>query len=83
MMNNTTEQLAKALTVMVTDPKIRGFLEDNDPMALKQAQEALRNHFNKVEEVNWSPCPTDYIPTGLSAICDGKFYELTSTQIQP
>ena len=50
MMNNTTDQLAKALTVMVIDPKIRGFLEDNDPMALKQAQEALRNHFNKVEE---------------------------------
>ena len=50
MMNNTTEQLAKALTVMVIDPKIRGFLEDNDPMVLKQAQEALRNHFNNIEE---------------------------------
>ena len=49
-MNNTTDQLAKALTVMVIDPKIRSFLQDNDPMALKQAQEALRNHFNKVEE---------------------------------
>jgi len=51
MMNNT--ELAKALTVMVTDPKIRGFLEDNDPMALKQATEALRNHFNQSEKDLW------------------------------
>jgi hypothetical protein len=73
MMNNT--ELAKALTVMVTDPKIRSFLEDNDPMALKQATEALRNHFNQFEEANWNPSPTDYIPTGLSGICiDGKFW---------
>ena len=49
MMNNT--ELAKALTVMVTDPRIRSFLEDNDPMALKQAQEALRNHYSKYEDM--------------------------------
>ena len=81
--NRPIDGLTRALTVMVTDPTIRTFLENNDPMALKQAQEALRNYYNQFEEVNWSPCPTDYIPTGLSAICDGKFWELTSTQIQP
>lgn len=42
--------LTRALTVMVTDPTIRTFLEDNDPMALKQAQEALRNYFDQFEE---------------------------------
>ena len=59
-MNNTTEQLAKALTVMVIDPKIRGFLEDNDPMALKQAQEALRNHFNQIEDEKIEDTMNDY-----------------------
>jgi len=70
MMNNT--ELAKALTVMVTDPKIRSFLEDNDPMALKQATEALRNYFNQYQtthytlsgQVPWTPPigPADYYP---------------------
>jgi hypothetical protein len=59
-MSNTTEQLAKALTVMVTDPNIRGFLEDNDPMALKQAQEALRNHFNQIEKDEIEDQMNDY-----------------------
>lgn len=59
-MNNTTEQLAKALTVMVIDPKIRGFLQDNDPMALKQAQEALRNHFNQIEKDEIEDTMNDY-----------------------
>ena len=43
-------QLTSALGVMVTDDRIRSFLEENDPQALKQAQEALRNYFNSVEE---------------------------------
>jgi len=50
-MNRPIDQLTKALTVMVTDKKIRSFLEDNDPMALKQAQEALRNHYSKYEDM--------------------------------
>jgi hypothetical protein len=43
-------QLTSALGVMVTDERIRSFLEENDPQALKQATEALRNYFNSVEE---------------------------------
>ena len=42
-------QLTSALGVMVTDDRIRSFLEENDPQALKQATEALRNYFNSVE----------------------------------
>ena len=49
-MNRPIDQLTSALGVMVTDARIRSFLEDNDPQALKQAQEALRNYFNSVEE---------------------------------
>ncbi|NBQ20722.1 MAG: hypothetical protein EBU30_03255 [Synechococcaceae bacterium WB6_3B_236] len=49
-MNRPIDQLTKALTVMVTDKKIRSFLQENDPMALKQAQEALRDYFNQFEE---------------------------------
>jgi hypothetical protein len=49
-MNLAVYQLTSALGVMVTDARIRSFLEDNDPQALKQAQEALRNYFNSVEE---------------------------------
>ena len=49
-MNLAVYQLTSALGVMVTDARIRSFLEDNDPQALKQAQEALRNFFNSVEE---------------------------------
>ena len=49
-MNLAVYQLTSALGVMVTDKRIRSFLEDNDPQALKQAQEALRNYFNSVEE---------------------------------
>lgn len=50
-MSPAVYQLTKALGVMVTDARIRSFLQDNDPQALKQAQEALRNYFNSVEEV--------------------------------
>jgi len=70
MMNNT--EVVKALLVMVTNPKIRGFLEDNDPMALKQAHQALRNFYNQYQtthytlsgEMSWTPSlgPGDYIP---------------------
>ena len=49
-MNLAVYRLTSALGVMVTDARIRSFLEDNDPQALKQAQEALRNYFNSVEE---------------------------------
>jgi len=49
-MNRPIDQLTKALTVMVTDKKIRSFLLENDPMALKQAQEALRDYFNQFED---------------------------------
>ena len=49
-MNLAVYKLTSALGVMVTDERIRSFLEDNDPQALKQAQEALRNYFNSVEE---------------------------------
>lgn len=49
-MNRPIDQLTKALTVMVTDKKIRSFLLENDPMALKQATEALRNYYNQFEE---------------------------------
>ena len=56
MMNKTNrpiDGLTKALTVMVTDTKIRSFLQDNDPMALKQATEALRNYYNQFEETEY------------------------------
>ena len=49
-MNLAVYKLTSALGVMVTDERIRSFLQDNDPQALKQAQEALRNYFNSVEE---------------------------------
>jgi hypothetical protein len=48
-MNRPIDQLTKALTVMVTDAKISSFLLQNDPMALKQATEALRNYYNQFE----------------------------------
>jgi hypothetical protein len=50
-MNRDTDQLVKALTVIVTDTKIRSFLLENDPMALKQATEALRSHFSMYEDM--------------------------------
>jgi hypothetical protein len=50
-MNLAVYQLTKALGVIATDPKIVSFLQDNDPQALKQCQEALRNYFNQFEEV--------------------------------
>jgi hypothetical protein len=49
-MNRPIDQLTKALTVMVTDAKISSFLLQNDPMALKQATEALRNYYNQFED---------------------------------
>jgi hypothetical protein len=49
-MNRPIDQLTKALGVIATDPKIVSFLQANDPQALKQAQEALRNYFNQFEE---------------------------------
>ena len=52
-MSRPIDQLTKALTVMVTDAKIRSFLLDNDPMALKQATEALRNYYNQFEETEY------------------------------
>ncbi len=40
-MPNSEEKLTRALAVMVLDPKIRAFLERNDPKALAQAESAL------------------------------------------
>jgi hypothetical protein len=36
------EAMVKALRVVTLDPKIRGWLEANDPMALAQCYDALR-----------------------------------------
>lgn len=49
-MNQSVDQLTKALGVIATDPKIVSFLQANDPQALKQCQQALRNHFNQFED---------------------------------
>lgn len=38
----TNSKLMAALAVITLDPKIRAFLEANDPKALTQAEEALR-----------------------------------------
>ncbi len=46
----TTEKIRAALMVLVLDPKIRAFLAENDPMALKQAREALAEFI--VEDVD-------------------------------
>ena len=49
-MNQSIDQLTRALGVIATDPKIVSFLQANDPQALKQCQEALRNYFNQFED---------------------------------
>lgn len=49
-MNRPIDHLTRALGVITTDPKIVNFLQDNDPQALKQCQEALRNYFNQFED---------------------------------
>ena len=46
MNNIPVLKVVSALGVIVTDPTISTFLEKNDPQALKQATEALRNYFN-------------------------------------
>lgn len=43
----TKSKLVAALSVIVLDPKIRAFLEANDPKALAQAEEALREAGSK------------------------------------
>jgi hypothetical protein len=50
-MNRSIDLLTKALGVVTTDPKIRCFLEDNDPQALQQCEEALRSHFSIYEDM--------------------------------
>jgi hypothetical protein len=52
--NINTWKLVAALQVIVLDPAIARFLEKTDPQALKQAQQALRDHFNEVEETHFS-----------------------------
>ncbi len=42
-----TRAVVNALKVFTLDPKILGWLQKNDPMALKQALEAIR----KAEEI--------------------------------
>ena len=41
MKTSSKPKLVAALAVIVLDPKIRAFLEANDPQALAQAEEAL------------------------------------------
>jgi len=52
MMNtdNQVQTVVRALQVIVLDPAIARYLQHNDPQALQQAQQALRNYFNSVEE---------------------------------
>jgi hypothetical protein len=50
MNNNSTQKVVAALQVIVLDPAIVRYLQHNDPQALKQAQTALRNYFNAVEQ---------------------------------
>lgn len=38
---NTTIELANAIQVLILTPETRAYLESHDPMALKQAKEAL------------------------------------------
>ena len=49
-MSQCIDHLTRALGVITTDPKIVNFLQNNDPQALKQCQEALRNYFNQFED---------------------------------
>jgi hypothetical protein len=46
----STWKLVAALQVIVLDPAIARFLQKTDPQALKQAQQALRDHFNRFED---------------------------------
>jgi hypothetical protein len=46
----STWKLVAALQVIVLDPAIARFLQKTDPQALKQAQQALRDHFNQFED---------------------------------
>ena len=46
----STWKLVAALQVIVLDPVIARFLQKTDPQALKQAQQALRDHFNQFED---------------------------------
>jgi uncharacterized protein (DUF362 family) len=48
--NTNTWKLVAALQVIALDPAIVRFLQKTDPQALKQVQEALRDHFNQFED---------------------------------
>lgn len=48
--NSNTWKLVSALQVIALDPAIARFLQKTDPQALKQVQEALRDHFNQCED---------------------------------
>lgn len=48
--NSSTWKLVSALQVIALDPAIARYLQDTDPQALKQVQEALRDHFNQCED---------------------------------
>ena len=48
--NTNTWKLVAALQVIALDPAIARFLQNTDPQALKQVQEALRDHFNQCED---------------------------------
>jgi uncharacterized protein (DUF362 family) len=48
--NTNTWKLVAALQVIALDPAIARFLQKTDPQALKQVQEALRDHFNQFED---------------------------------
>jgi hypothetical protein len=38
------QKMANALRVLILDPKTQAWLMDNDPMALKQARDAVREY---------------------------------------
>lgn len=42
--NSPQEKLINALLVVVRDPNIKRYLQRNDPMALRQAREALTSN---------------------------------------
>lgn len=48
--NSSSWKLVSALQVIALDPAIARYLQTNDPQALKQVQEALRDHFNQFED---------------------------------
>lgn len=66
-MHAESAKMWNALAVMVLDPKIRAFLEENDPQALKQARRALGD---LAEEKPWTLCVDDDRATVSATWCE-------------